>query len=63
MITTYVRRRRRGELLCTLCGREILPGEEYWACNGSMVCAGCLEGFARGELAPFRVIRGEEARL
>lgn len=62
-MTAYVRRRRRGELPCTLCGREILPGEEYWACNGSVVCAACLENFARGELTPFRVIRGEEARL
>ena len=58
---TYKRQKQRGELLCTLCGREIVPGEEYWSCNGSQVCAGCLEAFARGELAPFREIRGREA--
>ena len=50
-------------LRCTLCGREILRGEEYWACNGSRVCAGCLAEFARLELAPCREIRGEENRI
>jgi len=28
------RRPGRGTLRCTLCGREILRGEEYWACSG-----------------------------
>lgn len=59
---TYQQQNRRGELLCTLCGRAITLGEEYWSCSGSQVCAGCLEEFARGELAPFREIRGRETR-
>ena len=37
---------------CTLCGREITAGEEYWCCNGSRVCAGCLPELARQELWP-----------
>lgn len=40
-------RRRRHSLRCTLCGREITLGEEYWACNGSRVCQACLPDFAR----------------
>lgn len=56
-------RRPGGTLLCTLCGREIVQGEEYWACNGSRVCAACLTDFARGELAPYRETRGREASL
>ena len=48
-------------LRCTLCGREIGAGEEYWACNGSRVCGACFPEFARGELAPCREVRGEEA--
>ena len=38
---------------CTLCGREITAGEEYWCCNGSRVCAGCLPELARQEPLPF----------
>ncbi|MCI8480477.1 MAG: hypothetical protein HFG08_06320 [Oscillibacter sp.] len=57
------RPRRRCALLCTVCGREITKGQEYWACNGSRVCAGCLAEFARLELAPCREIRGEENRI
>ncbi len=52
--------RRPAVLRCTLCGREIVRGEEYWACNGSRVCAGCLPELARRELAPCREILGEE---
>ena len=48
---------------CTLCGREITAGEEYWCCNGSRVCAGCLPELARQELCPCREIRGREARI
>ena len=55
------RRRGRQTLLCTLCGREIAEGEEYWFCSGSSVCAACLPDLARRELAPCREIRGEEA--
>ena len=54
--------RRRFRLRCTLCGREITRGEEYWACNGSRVCTGCLPELARRELAPCREVRGEEGR-
>jgi hypothetical protein len=55
------RQLRRQILLCTLCGREIRTGEDYWYLNGSSICAGCLEAFARTELAPYRETRGEEA--
>ena len=55
-------RTRRHPLLCTLCGREIAIGEEYWACNGARVCAACLGEFARQELAPCRETRGKEVR-
>ena len=50
-------------LLCTLCGREIIKGEEYWYCNGSSICSRCLAVFARAELAPYRQIRGKETAL
>ena len=48
---------------CTLCGREILMGEEYWLCSGTLVCAACLPERARRELLPCREIRGREVRL
>ena len=57
------RPRRHTTLLCTLCGQEITMGEEYWACNGSRVCAACLADFARQELAPCRETRGLEEFL
>ncbi len=57
------RRRWRHPLFCTLCGREIPAGWEYWYCNGSCVCPDCLVDFARSELAPFRHTRGGEAFL
>ncbi|WP_455582382.1 hypothetical protein [Dysosmobacter sp.] len=53
-------RRRRHCLFCTLCGREISTGQEYWYCNGSCICADCLSDFARAELAPYRATRGKE---
>ena len=55
-------RQRRHILLCSLCGQEITPGEEYWYCNGSSVCRECLPVFARAELAPYRQTRGKEVR-
>lgn len=57
-------RRRLGEaaLRCTLCGREILRGEEYWACSGHLACGECLPALARRELAPCREVRGREGR-
>ena len=45
---------------CTLCGREIMPGEEYWCCNGCLSCGECLGELARRELAPCREVRGKE---
>ncbi len=59
MRSIYSRPKRR-TLLCTLCGREIIEGEEYWFCSGSSVCAGCLPELARRELAPCRETRGKE---
>ena len=60
----WIRRRPpRGSLCCTLCGQEILPGEEYWFCSGRSACVRCLGDLARQELAPCREIRGEEAVL
>ena len=47
-------------LLCTLCGHEIARGEEYWACNGSLVCTECLPELARQELAPCHETHGKE---
>ena len=55
------RRLKRQALLCTLCGQEITMGEEYWACNGSLVCRACLPDFARQELSCCHEIRGKEA--
>ena len=49
-------------LHCTMCGREIIRGEEYWVCNGSQVCAACFPELARRELAPCRDICGKELR-
>lgn len=54
------RRRPRQVLLCTLCGREITEGEEYWFCSGSSVCTACLPDFARQELAFCHETRGRE---
>ena len=48
---------------CTLCGREIVRDEEYWCCNGTLVCADCLPELARRELLPCREVLGREARL
>ena len=61
----HVHRRpgRQTTLRCTLCGREITTGEEYWACNGNRICANCLLEFARQELAPCHETRGKEVGL
>ena len=48
---------------CSLCGGEITEGESYWYLNGASVCERCFCDFARGELAPYRQIRGREAEL
>lgn len=57
------RRPMRQALRCTLCGREIVQGEEYWACNGQTACRECLPDLARWELAPCREVRGKEGAL
>lgn len=58
----YTRRRPRPRTLrCTLCGREITSGEEYWCCNGHQACGECFPDLARQELAPCREICGKEA--
>ena len=62
MYPTY-RRRRQITIRCTLCGREISVGEEYWACSGSRICTECLPEFARQELSFCRETRGEEVTL
>ncbi|WP_418732417.1 hypothetical protein [Dysosmobacter sp.] len=48
---------------CSICGREIASGEEYWVCNGTLACTDCLPALARQELLPCRVLRGKEDRL
>ncbi|MCI9332708.1 MAG: hypothetical protein HFG05_11140 [Oscillibacter sp.] len=61
---TKTKRRPGAELLrCTLCGRELLRGEEYWVCNGLLACGECLPDLARRELAPCREILGGEAEI
>jgi len=52
--------RKLGTLRCTFCGQEIPLGEEYWACNGSRICADCFLEFARQELEFCRETRGKE---
>lgn len=37
---------------CSICGREIASGEEYWVCNGTLACTDCLPDLARQELLP-----------
>lgn len=54
---------RNHTLYCTLCGRELSLGEEYWSCNGTIVCPDCLCDFARQELAPCRETHGKEMIL
>lgn len=53
----------RSSARCSLCGREIVPGEEYWHCNGTLACSDCLPELARRELLPCREVRGKEVRL
>ena len=48
---------------CSICGREIASGEEYWVCNGTLACTDCLPELARYEFLPCRVLRGKEDRL
>ncbi len=48
---------------CSICGREIASGEEYWVCNGTLACADCLPELARQELRPCRAICGKEDGL
>ena len=48
---------------CSICGREIASGEEYWVYNGTLACADCLPELARQELRPCRAICGKEDGL
>ena len=60
----YTRHRpRRHALRCTMCGREIVRGEEYWFCSGRLACADCFLELARRELAPCREVCGREEWL
>ena len=63
LLRNFLRRRFWRGLLCTLCGREITEGECYWYLNGASVCDDCFSDFAKGELAPYRHVRGREAEL
>ena len=50
------RAKRQTPVRCTLCGREITVGEEYWDCNASRICCECLPEYARQELtSPFNI--------
>ena len=60
LLQPHLRNRSNTVLCCTLCGQEITPGKEYWACNGHFICPDCLNTFARREFAPFQEIRGKE---
>lgn len=55
-------RRHRRRVRCTLCGQEIIWGEEYWCCNGTLACGSCLPMLARRELWPCREVRGKEGK-
>ena len=48
---------------CSLCGREIAVGDEYWLCNGTCICEDCLSTFAKQELHCCRETRGKEIPL
>ena len=48
---------------CSICGREIASGEEYWVCNGTLACTDCLPDLARQELLPCRVKGGQTMTL
>ena len=45
---------------CSLCGSELLCGEEGWYLNGRSICEDCFDVFARMELLPYRVLFGME---
>lgn len=47
-------------LPCSLCGQEITQGEEYWICNGSVICTACLADYARQLLTCCHLVRGKE---
>lgn len=47
-------------LPCSLCGREISQGEEYWICNGTVICTACLADYARQMLSCCRLVHGKE---
>lgn len=61
MHKTFSRKQQHFAVYCSLCGREIISGEEYWFCNGTHICPDCLSAFARTELAPCHKIHGKES--
>lgn len=48
---------------CTLCGRGLYQGEEYWHINGQQICGDCLLPFARADYAAHHCICGKEDDL
>ena len=48
---------------CTLCGRELYDGDEFYAVNGAAVCEDCLADFAREEYRSFRLSGREWRKL
>lgn len=48
---------------CSLCGRELYDGDEFYAVNGAAVCEDCLTDFAREEYRSFRLSGREWRKL
>lgn len=40
-----------GGVCCTLCGGTLYPGDPYFSLEGSRVCEGCIERYAKGYFA------------
>ena len=49
--------------VCTLCGRELYDGDEFYAVNGAAVCEDCLADFVREEYRSFRLSGREWRKL
>ena len=46
---------RQAAAYCSLCGRTLYDGDEFYAVNGLSVCEDCLPGFARETFRSFRL--------
>ena len=54
--------KRSREVVCALCGEDLLPGDRYFHLDGKKICEHCLTAYARryfegdlrriGEVAP-----------